>query len=91
MQGLSWTNRLAFTGKKAVNADNSIQLPATAQLDSYINWRQQLQTIGLTWRAGIDNVFDRRYWKDAPTQYWGGSYLFPAQPRTFRVSVQMRF
>jgi len=91
MQGLTWTNRLALTGKKAVNSDNSIQLAASTQWDSYIHWRQQLPTLGLTWRAGIDNVLDRRYWKDAPTQYWGGSYLFPAQPRTFRVSVQMRF
>ncbi len=91
VEGWVWTNRLAFTGEKAVNLDNSVQLPATAQLDSYINWRQQLEAMSLTWRAGIDNVFNRRYWKDAPTQYWGGSYLFPAQPRTFRVSAQMRF
>ena len=45
----------------------------------------------ITWRAGIDNVFDRRFWREAPTTYWGGTYLFPAQPRTFRVSLQAGF
>ncbi|MFN8751728.1 MAG: hypothetical protein ACK5ZP_07130, partial [Betaproteobacteria bacterium] len=32
------------------------------------------------WRVGIDNVLDKRYWREAPTQYWGGTYLFPAYP-----------
>jgi len=36
-------------------------------------------------------VLDRRYWRDAPTTYWGATYLFPAPPRTFRVSVQASF
>jgi outer membrane receptor protein involved in Fe transport len=38
-------------------------------------------------RAGIDNVTDRRYWREAPTQPWGATYLFPAQPRTYRLGV----
>jgi outer membrane receptor protein involved in Fe transport len=37
----------------------------------------------------VDNVTDRRYWREAPTQYWGGTYIFPAQPRTFRLSLTM--
>ena len=45
----------------------------------------------LTWRAGIDNVFDRHYWRDAPTTYWGGTYLFAAAPRTLRLSVTAGF
>jgi iron complex outermembrane receptor protein len=74
-----------------VTGDESVLLPAWWQLDSSITWRQRQGRDALTWRAGVDNVFDRRYWRDAPTTYWGGTYLFPAQPRTFRVSVQARF
>ncbi len=39
----------------------------------------------------VDNVFDRRYWREAPTQYWGGVYLLPAAPRTVRASLQITF
>jgi iron complex outermembrane receptor protein len=91
MQGLVWNNRLAWSDNKAVTGDESVLLPAWWQLDSSITWRQRQGRDALTWRAGVDNVFDRRYWRDAPTTYWGGTYLFPAQPRTFRVSVQARF
>ena len=89
--GLLWQNRLAWSSKKAVLGDNSLDLPAWWQLDTAIVWRQRTGAQALTWRAGIDNVFDRRYWRDAPTQYWGGTYLFPAPPRTFRVSLQAGF
>ncbi len=88
---LIWTNRLAASGKKPVTADNSVQLPASWQWDSSVAWGHRWDEAAVTWRAGIDNVLNRRYWKDAPTQYWGGIYLFPAQPRTFRMSAQVRF
>ncbi|MBU6190140.1 MAG: TonB-dependent receptor, partial [Betaproteobacteria bacterium] len=88
--GLTWNNRLAWSDNKAVTGNESVLLPAWWQLDSSVTWRQPGRQ-ALTWRAGVDNVFDRRFWRDAPTTYWGGTYLFPAPPRTFRVSVQARF
>ncbi len=89
--GLHWTNRVLYSDKKAVTRDNSVELPSFWQLDSYLSYRQKAGATQLTWRAGLDNVTDKRYWRDAPTQYWGGTYLFPAPPRTFRVSVQASF
>jgi iron complex outermembrane recepter protein len=89
VSGLTWTNRANYSGAKAVTRDNSVELPSYWQLDSWIAYKTQIAGKPATWRAGVDNVFDRRYWKDAPTQYWGGTYLFPALPRTFRVSLQM--
>ena len=91
LTGLHWTNRVFYSDKKAVTRDNSVELPSFWQLDSYLTYRQKLGATQLSWRAGIDNVTDKRYWRDAPTQYWGGTYLFPAPPRTFRVSVQASF
>jgi iron complex outermembrane recepter protein len=41
----------------------------------------------MTLAAGIDNLTDRDYWREAPTQYWGGTYLIAAQPRTARLSI----
>lgn len=91
LTGVTWSNRVSFASAKPVNRDNSTTIPGWAQLDSWIGWRTKLN--GQPWllRAGIDNVFDRRFWRDAPTQSWGGVYLFPAPPRTYRVSMQVSF
>ena len=90
--GMTWTNRLIWSGAKPVTRDNAVMLPSYWQLDTAFAWRQRTtQGSALTWRVGIDNVFDRRYWRDAPTQYWGGIYLLPALPRTLRGSVTMSF
>jgi len=91
VDGLVWTNRLVYSARKPVTRDNAIELPSFWQFDTAIAYRQRLAGNTLTWRVGIDNLFDRRYWRDAPTQYWGGVYLFPAMPRTVRASVQMAF
>ena len=40
-----------------------------------------------TWRAGVDNLFDQRAWRESPYQF-GHVYLFPLAPRTLRVSLQ---
>ena len=91
IRGLGWTNRLQYSDKKAVTRDNSVEIPAYWQLDTYLVHRSKSGEQTLTWRVGIDNVLDKRYWRDAPTQYWGGTYLFAAPPRTFRASVQTSF
>ena len=91
IDGLTWINRASYAGRKAVTRDNSIELPAYWQLDTAFVLRQRTASGRLTWRFGIDNLFDRRYWRDAPTQYWGGVYLFPGMPRTARATVQYSF
>jgi iron complex outermembrane receptor protein len=48
---------------------------------------QALGGTTLTWRAGVENVADRRAWKEAPLQF-GHVWLYPLAPRTFRVSLQ---
>ncbi len=73
----------------ASDAYNTVELPAYGQRDTAFNLRQRVAGRSITWRVGVDNALDKRYWKDAPTQYWGGVYLFPAYPRTFSASVQI--
>ena len=40
-----------------------------------------------SWQT-IDNLFDQRAWRESPYQF-GHAYLFPLQPRTLRVSLQV--
>jgi iron complex outermembrane receptor protein len=71
--------------------DNSVALPASWQWDTALLWTPASARPRLQIRVGIDNVTDRRYWREAPTQSWGATYLFPAQPRTYRVGVTAQF
>jgi iron complex outermembrane receptor protein len=84
---LLWRNRVTYQGTKAVLGDNSVTLPASWQWDTVFAWVPAASQPRLQLRAGVDNVTDRRYWREAPTQPWGATYLFPAQPRTYRVGV----
>jgi len=85
--GLELNNLLIYSGRKPVTAENSVQLPSYWQWDIAATYRWLGSGKRLTLAAGIDNVTDRLYWREAPTQYWGGTYLFPAQARTARVSL----
>ncbi|HSV70626.1 MAG TPA: TonB-dependent siderophore receptor [Methylibium sp.] len=66
----------------------SLRIPGWARLDAGASFEHTLDGgRRLTWRAGIDNLADRRAWKEAPYQF-GHVYLYPLAPRTWRVSVQ---
>ena len=68
--------------------DNSVQIPSVTQFDLGARY-ETTSSAGTTWtlRAGIDNVFDRRAWRESPYQF-SHAYLFPLEPRTLRVSLQ---
>ncbi len=85
--GLQLNNLLTYSGRKAVTADNAVELPSYWQWDIAGLYRWVWAGTRMTLAAGIDNVTDRRYWREAPTQSWGGIYLFPAQPRSLRLSL----
>jgi iron complex outermembrane recepter protein len=86
-----WRNRFSYFSSKPVTRDNAVSLPAAWQLDTALRLIQKRANTTYVWQAGIDNVLNRRYWQDAPTQSWGGTYLFAAQPRTFRASLTANF
>jgi iron complex outermembrane receptor protein len=85
--GLEVTHLLTYSGRKPVTADGTVELPSYWQWDIAGAYRWRWAGAQLALAAGIDNLTDRRYWREAPTQYWGGIYLFPAQPRSARVSL----
>jgi iron complex outermembrane recepter protein len=86
-----WRNGLTYFSSKPVGNDNITKLPSAWQLDTNLSYANKIGGTAYTWQAGIDNLLDRRYWREAPTQYWGGTYLYPAQGRTLRVSLNAKF
>ena len=78
-----------YESAREVLPDNSAQIPSLTKFD--LGARYEVKSnAGTTWtlRAGIDNVFDRRAWRESPYQF-SHTYLFPLEPRTLRVSLQV--
>ena len=79
-----------YVGTKYVTRENDAKVPAYHRFDlgaakSYKN------SHGLvTLRAGIENIFDKRYWSDAP-EFMGDSYLIPGAPRVLRATATFDF
>ena len=89
--GFALNSLVVFESGKNVTADGSVALPNSWQLD--VGARYQVRWFGKSTllRLNVENVTNRIYWREAPTQYWGGIYLFPSTPRTLRASVTVDF
>ncbi len=70
--------------------DNGVRIPGWARIDVGARWEQSLGPAKVTWRAGIDNLADRRAWKESPYEF-GHVYLYPLPPRAWRVSAETTF
>ncbi len=87
LPGFSWSNLWTFSGHKSVLPNGSMALPNAWQWDSGIRYARNAQGMRWTWRAGVDNLTNRTYWREAPTASWGSIYLFPAPARSARLSL----
>ena len=86
--GLSVSGGLVHESDRMVLPDNSARIPGYTRADTGLRYESRSGDRAWTWRAGIDNLFDKRAWKESPYQFTH-AYLFPLAPRTFRVSVQV--
>ncbi len=84
--GLELEGRVSHEGRRAVLLDESIKLPAWTRMDAALRYETKLGGTATTWTLGIDNVTNRRFWKESPFQF-GHVYLYPGAPRTLRLSV----
>ena len=89
--GLSLSGLLTADSGKTVTADGAVALPSAWQLDAGLRYQNRLIGKITQWNLNIENLTDRSYWREAPTQYWGGMYLFPSTPRTVRARVTIEF
>ena len=90
--GLAFGATLSAVGDRTVLPDDdSTRIPGYAVTGLTAQWVQHTNTSAtLTWRAGIDNVFDKQAWKESPYEF-AHIYLFPLPGRTARVSLQVNW
>lgn len=91
LPGLSVHGLLGYEDGKTANANGSASLPSAVQLDLGLRYAHRFSGKAVRWQLSIENASDRTYWREAPTQSWGGVYLFPSTPRTVRASVALDF
>ena len=85
--GMTLQGRLAHEGRRSVLPNGSLHLPAWTRLDAALHYQARIGTTATRWTLGVDNLLNKRYWKESPYQY-GHVYLFPGSPRSFRISFQ---
>ncbi|MGZ5715989.1 MAG: TonB-dependent siderophore receptor [Caldimonas sp.] len=85
--GLAVQGGASYESRRAVLPDNSIAIPSVTRFDLGAKVQRRLAGVDWTLRGGVDNVFDRRAWRESPYEF-SHVYLFPLAPRTMRVSLQ---
>jgi iron complex outermembrane receptor protein len=88
LPGLSFQADALGVSNRMVLNDNSVRIPGYGVVDLAARYEQKLRSGSLIWRAGVDNLFDRRAWRESPFQF-SHVYLYHLTARTFRLSLEM--
>lgn len=89
LPGLQAQLGLRHEGSRFATPDNSIAVPAWTVADAGLRYTQGVGNQTWIWRAAIDNLANRRAWRESPWQF-EHSYLYPLAPRTLRASLEVR-
>ncbi len=88
LPGLALQANATHESQRMVLPDNSLSIPGCTRVDAAVRYENKWASQLWTWRAGVDNLFDKRAWRESPYQF-GHAYLYPLAPRTLRFSVQV--
>lgn len=79
-------------GQRWVDAANTVRLPSWTRVDLGVRAVQPLsEQRSITWRLGVNNAFNKRAWREAPSMFGGHTYLFQMRERTVTASAQIDF
>ena len=88
LPGLELLADAVHEGDRMALPDDSARIPSWTRLDAGLRFERRLGGVATVWRAGVDNLLDRRAWRESPFQF-GHAYLYPLAPRSWRLSVQI--
>ena len=87
---LSVDGGLVYEGPRLALPDASVEIPGWTRVDVGLRWEQSHSAQQLVvWRLGVNNLADKRAWRESPYQY-GHAYLYPLAPRSWRASVEIQ-
>ncbi len=84
IHGLNVDAGIYYVGARPLDASNSVSLPGYVRFDAGARYQTRIGGHTTIFRAGVQNVTDKRYW--AAANY---NAVWPGQPRTFFLSAQV--
>ena len=86
LRGLTLSGRVIHTRSQYVDNANTQSIPAWTRLDLGARYSIDTETVPVTIRLNVENVFDRSYWETSD-----GYSASPGAPRTFLLSTAFSF
>ncbi|TFF13978.1 TonB-dependent siderophore receptor [Pseudomonas sp. BCA14] len=93
---LPWVNGLAVLGgvqysaSKYANRTGNVEVGDYAVVNIGSRYTTRFDGYETVFRLSVDNLFDKRYWRDAG-EYMGDDYVFQGAPLTARLSASVNF
>ena len=86
--GLGLQASVSHEGSRYVLPDDSARIPGWTTMGLASRYATRAFGHDCLLRLGVDNLFDRRAWKESPYEF-SHVYLYPLEPRTYRASLQV--
>ena len=90
ISGLSVAADMRYSASKFANKAATVKAPAYSVFDLSSDYTFTWQGYAFESRIALDNVFNKRYWRDVG-DYMGDDYLFLGAPRTLKFATTVKF
>jgi len=90
IKGLALLGGVQYSGSKYANREASVKVDDYAVFDVGGRYSTKVGDYDTVLRLTVDNLFDKRYWRDVGESA-GDGYLFLGAPRTARLSATVNF
>lgn len=87
IQGFTLTANTIYTGSMYANDSNTQKLPDWFVVDLGGRYATSIAKHNVTFRGGIDNVFDKKHWAGV----WNGFVGVGGDPRSYKLAMQIDF
>lgn len=85
--GLELQGSLSHEGRRNIVSDGSLQLPAWTVVGVAAQYDTKISNVPTSWTLAVDNLLDKRYWRESPTQF-SHVYLYPGAARSIRLNLR---
>ncbi|VVN68437.1 TonB-dependent siderophore receptor [Pseudomonas fluorescens] len=90
IDGLALLGGVQYSASKYANRQGEVETGAYAIFNVGSRYSTRIDGYDTVFRLTVDNLFDKRYWRDAG-EYLGDGYLFQGAPLTARLSASINF
>lgn len=88
--GLALLGGARYSASKYASQAGNVEVGGYTVFDLGSRYSTRISGYDTVLRLTVDNVFDKRYWRDVG-DYLGDNYLFQGAPRTARLSASVSF